>query len=110
MTRKITLNTVWAGPEGVREGGTHTLPKSVAKGLVESNQAEYADGLPPETAVAAPAPQKAVISAPEVATQSKVQVDAQKPPVAPPASPVQTQPVEEVKISLQAPAAWGALK
>jgi hypothetical protein len=106
MTRTITLNTTWAGPEGVREGGTHTLPKEIAKGLVDTRQAEYADGLPPETAVAASAPQKAVISAPEVAAQAKGQSAASKPSTEPPASPVQAQP--DVKINLQAPAGWGA--
>ena len=105
MTRRITLKTTWAGPEGVREGGTHTLPKEIAKGLVDTRQAEYADGLPPETAVAVPAPQKAVVKAPEVAAQVKVQAAAQTPSVEPPVSPVQAQP--DVKINLQAPAGWG---
>jgi hypothetical protein len=95
MTRKIELKTVWAGPEGVRQAGFHTLPESVAKGLVDSKQAEYADGLPPELAIAAAPVQTAAVKPPEVAK-------------AIPAAKVVTEPAQaEVKINLAPPAGWG---
>ncbi|MHB0929184.1 MAG: hypothetical protein ACYC3W_09850 [Candidatus Nanopelagicales bacterium] len=66
--REVKMKTLDAGPNGVRyPGKTYLVPKAEAKALVSGNHAEFTNVHPPEKAVSAPSPAKAVVVPPEKA-------------------------------------------